>query len=92
MHLIVTQWVRPTQGTTVMGSVMKSYTIIMTNDNEPLLTYNKVVEKLTFPEAVAAAYLLKNNMGHDWRITNVREDIKRPGSSNCASPGTISIT
>jgi hypothetical protein len=64
----------------------------MHNNKEPGLQHNQTVKRLTFPEAVAVAYSARQIMGHDWRITNVKEDIKHTNLSDCSTPNTISIS
>ena len=54
---------------------MRSYTIILRNKKEPESTHLEVVERLTFPEAAMRAYRLVQNMGYDWRVESVRENI-----------------
>tara|TARA_Y100000592_G_C5476833_1_gene322760 strand:+ start:488 stop:784 length:297 start_codon:yes stop_codon:yes gene_type:complete len=67
-----------------------SYTITLTRRSEPGLLMHRAVKRLTFPEAVAAAYDIRNKLGHDWRIINVSEDVKRSNSTDCPSSGTVS--
>ena len=69
-----------------------SYTITLTRRSEPGLLMHRVVKRLTFPEAAAAAYDIKNKLGHDWRITNVSEDVKRSNSTDCPPSSAVSTT
>lgn len=64
----------------------------MMNNKEPGLRFNESIERLTFPEAVARAYSIRHKMGHEWRIINVKEDIRHTSSSDCTTSGTISIS
>jgi hypothetical protein len=71
---------------------MKSFTITLTNNTEPGLRFNESIERLTFPEAVARAYSIRHKLGYDWRIIDVKENIRHTSSSDCTTSGAISIS
>ena len=71
---------------------MRKYTIVLINDDEPNLQHQQVVERITYPEAAAAAYKIRQTLGFEWRIVNVSENIKRSHSPDCTSSGTVSLS
>lgn len=64
----------------------------MQNNKEPALQHSKFVKKLTFAEAVAVAYSTRQRMGHDWRITNVKEDRTVAHSVDSPTLGAVSLS
>ena len=74
-----------------MDNIMKSFQITLTNNDEISLTHHTSVEKINFAEAAVEAYKTRNKLGFDWRITNVRENIRRTNTQNSETLGTVSL-
>ena len=71
---------------------IRKYTIVLVNTLEPGLSYNAVVQKHTFPEAASKAYSIKNKLGHEWRIINVKENIKSKHPPDSSTLNTVSLS
>jgi len=75
-----------------MDENMKRFQITLMNDREKSLRHHRTVKKIAFPEAVMEAYKLRNKLGFEWRITNVREDISHANTENSKTLDTISLS
>ena len=53
--------------------MIKNFNITIVNSRTSAVR-KKVVQKISFPEAAAEAYLVINRLGHDWRIKSVGEE------------------
>ena len=54
---------------------MNNYTIKIHNEKEGIWE-ERVVEKLTFPEAAAAAYNTRSKLGYAWKIVSICKNEK----------------
>lgn len=53
------------------GEKVKSYMIILENSKGKIVT--ELVKRISFPEAASHAYLMKSNLGYDFKITSISE-------------------
>ena len=51
----------------------KNFNITIVNSRTSAVR-RKTVQKISFPEAAAEAYLAINRLGHDWRVKSVSEE------------------